>query len=40
MINVLRQYLKSLLFSRRYTPVTAVTLVTALLYPDLEHRGG
>jgi len=40
MINVVRQDLKSLLFSRSYTPATAVTPVTAVLYPDLGHRGG
>ena len=39
MINVLRQDLKTLLFSRSYTPVTAVTLVTVVLYPGLGHRG-
>ena len=40
MINVLRQDLKLLLFSRSYTPVTAVIPVTALLYLGLGHRGG
>jgi len=40
MINVLRQDLKSLLFSRSYTPATVVTSATALLYHDLVHRGG
>jgi hypothetical protein len=40
MINVLRQDLKSLLFSRSYTPATDVTSATALLYPDLGYRGG
>jgi len=40
MINVLRQDLKLLLFSRSYTPVTAVIPATALLYLGLGHRGG
>jgi len=40
MINVLRQDLKSLFFSRSYTPATDATSATALFYPDLGHRGG